>query len=68
MFGVALVALVVVLIVCIAGLWRRPSPNHSFVFDLVRTLAEKQIATKTRKTQLSYAHDNDTAHLDKTGT
>jgi len=55
MSGVAIVALAAVLIVSIAVLWRRPSPNHSFIFDLVKKLAEEQVAAETL---LSHTHDN----------
>jgi len=46
MIGVA-IALVAVLIISTAALWRRPAPNHSFIFHLVNKLAEEQAATET---------------------
>jgi hypothetical protein len=67
MSGVALVALAAVLIVSTAVLWRRPSPNHSFIFDLVKKLAEEQVAAET-ETLLSHTHDNNRVHVSKTGT
>jgi hypothetical protein len=45
MIGVA-TALVAGLIISTAALWRRPAPNHSFIFHLNK-LAEEQAATET---------------------
>jgi hypothetical protein len=65
MSGVAIAVLAAVLIVSTAVLWRRPSPNHSFIFDLVKKLAEEHVAAET---QLSHTRDNTMAHVHKTGT
>jgi hypothetical protein len=64
--GVAVAFLAVaVLTVSTAVLWRRPSPNDNFIFDLVKKLSEEQIATETL---LSHTHDNNTVRVGKTGT